>query len=69
MLRYGCSDHAAWHKKGYATVCTAEAGPFGGVNPQMHKPGDDLSLIDFEYSLEFSKLALAFVVEASLYSP
>lgn len=67
-LRYGCSDHAAWYKKGFAAVCTIEAGPYTGINPKMHTDTDDLSMIDFEYSLEFTKVALGFAVESSLYS-
>jgi leucyl aminopeptidase len=61
---YGCSDHAAWTERGFSATCTAEAGPRdSGLNPNFHTPRDTVDKLDFDYSLEFAKLALAFVIE------
>jgi len=61
---YGCSDHAAWTERGFSATCTAEAGPRdSGLNPNFHTPRDTVDKLDFEYSLEFAKLALSFVIE------
>jgi len=61
---YGCSDHAAWTNRGFSAVCTAEAGPFdSGLNPHYHTQQDTVDKLDFTYSMEFTKLALAFVLE------
>jgi len=64
---YGCSDHASWDKEGFSAVCTAEAGPFGEVNPNMHTDKDTVDNLDFDFTNEFSKLNIAFIVELSLY--
>ena len=66
---YGCSDHASWTEVGIPAICTAEAGPFGDVNPEMHSADDDIDLFDAEFSLEFAKLALGMVVELAQYDP
>ena len=65
---YGCSDHASWNSLDIPTVCTAEAGPFGDVNPNMHAATDTLDKLDMEFTAEFARLALAFVVELSLHA-
>jgi leucyl aminopeptidase len=63
---YGCSDHASFTNIGYSAVCTAEAGPFGDVNPNMHTDNDLIASMDMDFTLEFAKLALAFLAELSL---
>jgi len=63
---YGCSDHASWDAVDYATICTAEAGPFGDVNPAMHTIDDTLDKLDMNFTIEFARLCLAFVVELSI---
>jgi len=65
---YGCSDHASWNSLDIPTVCTAEAGPFGDVNPNMHTAQDTLDKLDMDFTAEFARLALAFVVELSLHN-
>ena len=61
---YGCSDHAGWTQRGYAATCTAEAGPNDpGLNPSYHTRRDTVDKLDMTYSLEFTKLAMAFVIE------
>jgi len=62
---YGCSDHASWTNGGFSAVCTAEDGPNGEVNPNMHRAADTLDNIDMAFSLEFARLALATVIELS----
>lgn len=60
---YGCSDHASWNRQGFpATI------PFESVsdtmNPNIHTTKDLIdNKSDFEHSLQFSKLALAFLLE------
>lgn len=60
---YGCSDHASWNRQGFpATI------PFESVsdtmNPNIHTKKDVIdNKSDFEHSLQFSKLALAFLLE------
>jgi len=63
---YGCSDHASWDGQDFATVCTAEAGPFGDVNPAMHTDADTIDKLDMSFTVEFAKLCLAFVAELAL---
>lgn len=66
---YGCSDHASWTSEGFPAVCTAEGGPysFGNVNPDMHTDRDSIDKLDMEYQVQFTRVALAFAVELSLY--
>jgi len=66
---YGCSDHASWDGVGNPVVCTAEAGPFGPVNPYMHTENDTADRLNFTFMNHFAKLCLAFAVELSLYNP
>jgi len=61
---YACSDHASWNKAGYPAVFPAEAA-FSNSNPYIHTEQDILSKIDPDHALEFSKVALAFLVELS----
>jgi len=61
-----CSDHASWDRVGAATICTAEAGPNGELNPHYHRSTDLLENIDTEYAQDFVKFGVAFAVELSL---
>jgi len=61
---YACSDHASWNKAGYPAVFPAEAA-FSNSNPHIHTAQDTLDKIDPKHALEFSKVALAFLVEMS----
>ncbi|KAH9937807.1 Zn-dependent exopeptidase [Epithele typhae] len=63
---YACSDHASWYKQGYATGMLYEA-ITGEDNQRIHGTGDLTSVSGFSWahSLEFAKVALAFVYELS----
>ncbi|RHY19137.1 hypothetical protein DYB32_010283 [Aphanomyces invadans] len=57
---YGCSDHASWFNAGYPTVYPFEED--GAINPNVH---DTIATLDFSHMAEFTRLAVAFVVELS----
>ncbi len=61
---YGCSDHASWTKKGYASAMAFESS-FDGMNHKIHTEDDTLANSggDAAHSVPFTKLALAFAVE------
>ncbi|RPD52916.1 Zn-dependent exopeptidase, partial [Lentinus tigrinus ALCF2SS1-7] len=63
---YACSDHASWYKQGYTTGMLYEA-ITGDDNPNIHGSGDLTSVKGFSWShsLEFAKVALAYVYELS----
>ncbi|KAH8832733.1 Zn-dependent exopeptidase [Flagelloscypha sp. PMI_526] len=63
---YACSDHASWYEYGYPTSMPFEA-VTGNDNPQIHSTGDTTSVSGFSWthSLEFAKIALAYVYEMS----
>ncbi|KAI0364502.1 Zn-dependent exopeptidase [Pilatotrama ljubarskyi] len=64
---YACSDHASWYKQGYTTGMLYEA-ITGNDNPNIHSPQDTTSVSGFSWShsLEFAKVALAYVYELSI---
>ena len=60
---YACSDHASWNRQGFPA-----ATPFESVsdtmNDKIHTSQDVINnKSDFEHSLQFSKLALAYILE------
>ncbi|KAH0587351.1 hypothetical protein H2248_006151 [Termitomyces sp. 'cryptogamus'] len=62
---YACSDHASWSKAGYRSSFTIESA-FENSNKNIHSINDRIDISDefsFSHMLEFSKLAVAFVVE------
>lgn len=61
---YGCSDHASWHKAGYAASIPFES-TMGDINHKIHSTEDTLANIggDATHALKFTKLALAYMVE------
>ncbi len=59
---YGCSDHASWYRQGFNTVFPSEA-KFKNKNKKIHTKKDTIDLLNFEHSLVFSKLGLAFAME------
>ena len=63
---YACSDHASWYQYGYPTTMLFEA-ITGDDNPTIHSPNDTTSVEGFSWShsLEFAKVALAFMYELS----
>lgn len=62
---YGCSDHASWHRQGFATVFPTEA-TFNSVFQQIHTDKDVVSsVMSFDHALIFSKIALVFMMDLS----
>jgi len=62
---YACSDHASWSKAGYRSSFTIES-KFENSNKHIHTANDRMDISDefsFKHMLEFSKLAVAFVIE------
>ncbi|KAK7695698.1 hypothetical protein QCA50_000334 [Cerrena zonata] len=67
---YGCSDHASWNKAKYPSVFTIESA-FENHSPNIHSTKDTYDYSDefsFSHMLEFSKLAVAFVIELAGWS-
>ena len=65
--RYPCSDHASWYQKGYPATMLFEA-VTGNDNTKIHSAEDTTSVPGFSWShsLEFAKVALAFLYELSV---
>ncbi|KAF3767549.1 Zn-dependent exopeptidase [Cryphonectria parasitica EP155] len=66
---YPCSDHASAFKYGFPSAMIGEsayinsqAGRPNGY-PWIHSANDTIDHIDFEYMLEFAKVAAGFIVE------
>ncbi|CAG7853288.1 Leucine aminopeptidase 1; AltName: Full=Leucyl aminopeptidase 1; Short=LAP1; Flags: Precursor [Serendipita indica DSM 11827] len=64
---YACSDHASWTSSGYSSVFPFES-TFSNDNPSIHGDGDTVNVngFDWDHSLQFTKLAVAFLMELSL---
>lgn len=62
---YGCSDHASWHRQGYAAIMPFEAG-FNTMNQNIHTSEDTITpALNFKHSAAFAKLAVAFALDLS----
>ncbi len=62
---YGCSDHASWHRQGYATVMPFEA-TLGTMNQNIHTNKDLITpALNFKHSAAYAKLALAYALDYS----
>ncbi len=61
---YGCSDHAAWHNRGFHASFPHEA-RFSDSNPFIHTQNDTLANSggDARHSVPFAKLGAAYVAE------
>ncbi|MBN22211.1 MAG: hypothetical protein CL678_13100 [Bdellovibrionaceae bacterium] len=59
---YACSDHASWHRAGYASVFPFEAAT-REMNPNIHTTKDLSSELDFNFGSHFAKLGVAFAIE------
>lgn len=60
---YGCSDHASWHRRGFPAVMPTEA-RFNDMFSMLHTEKDVISsVMSFEHSLVFSKIALVMALE------
>ena len=62
---YGCSDHASWMEEGIPAAFPCETN-FEDHNPYIHTANDTLSLLNTEHLTNFTKLALAFVIELAM---
>lgn len=59
---YACSDHASWTKNGYNASMPFEAS-FGNDNPYIHSSQDTMDKLSLAHMTDYTKLAIAFVVE------
>jgi leucyl aminopeptidase len=61
---YGCSDHAAWHNRGYIASFPFEASN-ANYNFRIHTSGDTIANFggQAEHALKFAQLGLAYAVE------
>jgi leucyl aminopeptidase len=60
---YGCSDHASWHRRGYATLLPFEA-TTQTMNPDIHTERDLItSRSSFSHSAVFARLAVIFALD------
>lgn len=64
---YGCSDHAAWHNRGFPAAMPFEA-RVGQHNGAIHSTQDTFATLGntADHSRKFSQLAVAFSVELGL---
>lgn len=64
---YGCSDHAAWHNRGFAAAMPFEA-RVGQHNGAIHSTQDTFATLGntADHSQKFSRLAAAFAVEVGI---
>ncbi len=59
---YACSDHATWTQNGYASAIPFESA-MENYNPYIHSAQDTMDKIVLNHMTDYTKLALAFVVE------
>lgn len=60
---YGCSDHASWHRQGFATLMPFEAS-FDRANSNIHTSRDVInSASSFRHSAMFTKIALVIALD------
>lgn len=62
---YGCSDHASWTRAGIPAAFPCETS-FEKHNPYIHTDRDTTSLLNIDHLTNFTKLALAYVIELAL---
>ncbi len=64
---YACSDHAAWHNRGYPAAFSFEAN-FGEHNSTIHSTSDTVATLgnSAAHAFKFARLASAFMVETSV---
>lgn len=59
---YACSDHATWHKNGFASSIPFEAA-MNNYNPYIHSSKDTIEKLSLSHMTDFASLAIAFAVE------
>ena len=64
---YGCSDHAAWHNRGFPAAFAFEA-RLGQHNNRIHSTGDTLGHFGntADHAIKFARLGAAFIVEVGV---
>ncbi|HVJ65192.1 MAG TPA: M28 family peptidase [Bdellovibrionota bacterium] len=61
---YGCSDHASWHRQGYATLMPFESS-FDAMNKNIHTSRDVVDArSNFDHAALFAKIAVGFALSA-----
>jgi bacterial leucyl aminopeptidase len=61
---YGCSDHASWHRQGYATLMPFESS-FTNMNKNIHTARDVVDArSNFEHAAIFAKIAVGFALSS-----
>jgi len=61
---YGCSDHASWHRQGYASLMPFESS-FGAMNQNIHTSRDVVDArSNFDHAALFAKIAVGFALSA-----
>lgn len=59
---YACSDHAVWNRYGYVSAAGFESS-FDDINQNLHSQNDTQDKISIDNLVNFTKLALAYVVD------
>jgi len=59
---YACSDHASWHRAGYA-VCYPKESHQSVRNPNLHTTRDTISILDPDHGLQFVRVVIGWFVE------
>jgi len=55
----GGSDHIPWFRNGYESACLSER----QFSPNYHTARDKVQFVNFELIVEFSKLAVSYLME------
>jgi len=61
---YGCSDHASWHNRGFATSMPFES-YMNQYNPNIHTANDTLSVSgnNANHAMNFARLCVSYIIE------
>jgi len=62
---YACSDHASWNQHGYPSTIPFESSNMD-ENTMLHTPQDDLTTVNYDHGLHFTKIAVGFIVELAV---
>jgi leucyl aminopeptidase len=61
---YACSDHASWTDGGFVSAAAVESS-FADLNPYLHTTEDTMEKVSIDNLVNYTKLALAYVVDRS----
>lgn len=59
---YACSDHASWTNAGFTATAAFESS-FDDMNPYLHTANDTMEHVSLDNLVNYTKLALAYVVD------